>query len=340
MSLDVIQVFGDILKKVKKNKPGLLVLIGDELADRGNNDWFTLQILNALHDAKIPFQIQLSNHGLQALAFFSGTNTGSRLKNGQEASLNNCQVLLQAFPVLKNQFKTLTRMYKTHLSLIGYQFEDNKKERLVLYTHAPIDIQTIRLIASEFRIHELDLSTVVGLVDCIDKINARFLESIRNDGFIGFHVKTVHYKKSIRDMYDNHINTYLDSRSGIFQLCWNRDITHFPRVPCDIIATNVHGHVGSEASVKCYENLDTGLGRPAEIYINDVGDLIDLPAENEGSLRLFIRPLESLDKAHEYYRKAMMLATPVIGIKEKGLFSKIDPEEKHDHFEREGPRFK
>jgi hypothetical protein len=42
-------------------------LIGDELCDRGSNDYLTLILLNQLHRNKVPVEIILSNHGIDFL---------------------------------------------------------------------------------------------------------------------------------------------------------------------------------------------------------------------------------------------------------------------------------
>ena len=38
--------------------------MGDILADRGNNDYLTLKLLEKLHSLEIPYEIMLSNHDL------------------------------------------------------------------------------------------------------------------------------------------------------------------------------------------------------------------------------------------------------------------------------------
>jgi hypothetical protein len=341
LTLRVFNKFDETLKRVKKNKPGLLVLIGDELADRGKNDWFTLLVLNALHNANIPFQIQLSNHSLQALAFFSGARTGMHLGEGQEASLHNCYFLLKAFPELKPRLNELTTMYKTHLSLIGYQFNTDTENQLILYTHAPIDTQTIELVALEFNILDLDLSTASGLVDCIDKINAKFSENIQKNHFIKNYIHAAAYQKASQ-------KSSITQTSGLFELFWNRDLVNFPRNPCDAIFKNIHGHIGPAASVKCYENLDNHLGKPAETWLDSSGGTVTAPAADEGSLRVYVAPLQPVDKTHQYYRKAMAQTTLIAEVGKKrtlaedsqaGKGAGAGHDEDDDDLDRTGPGF-
>lgn len=332
--LKVLNKFDRTLKQVKKNKPGLLVLIGDELADRGQNDWFTLLVLDALHHANIPFQIQLSNHSLQALAYFNGTTTRRQLLEGQEISLQNCECLLGAFPELEPRFDELIAIYEAHLSLIGYQFNTDTERQLILYTHAPIDTQTIELIALEFNILDIDFSTASGLVACIDKINTKFSQSISKGDFIEKHIHLKSYQKAMESMKTP--NGFREATSGLFVLFWNRDLVNFPRNPCDAIVKNIHGHIGPAASVKCYENLDNNLGKPAGPGFTHLREPVTVPASDSGLLLVYVAPLQVADKTHQYYRKAMALTTPVTETGNKRVYS----EEDDNNLDRTGPGFK
>lgn len=57
--------FNQILSKIEFSKDSLVRLIGDELADRGNNDYFTLKILEKLNEHKVPVEIIVSNHSIE-----------------------------------------------------------------------------------------------------------------------------------------------------------------------------------------------------------------------------------------------------------------------------------
>jgi hypothetical protein len=53
----------DSIKLGSGNKKRLIRLIGDELADRGANDYLTLLLLGKMKDLELKYEIIWSNHG-------------------------------------------------------------------------------------------------------------------------------------------------------------------------------------------------------------------------------------------------------------------------------------
>ena len=130
-----MDLFETILTKATIHAPGGLIFIGDELADRGNNDWFTLLVMKKLDDSKVPFTIQLSNHSVIALLSFESNWCDPQLvKKGQQRSLTNLYELFRRGLITPVQLNNiLPKAYKEHLSLISYiKTEENRViERLV-----------------------------------------------------------------------------------------------------------------------------------------------------------------------------------------------------------------
>jgi len=62
-----ITEFNQILDKLVFNTEIGVRLIGDELADRGSNDYFTLKILEKLRKNNVPVEITVSNHSIDFL---------------------------------------------------------------------------------------------------------------------------------------------------------------------------------------------------------------------------------------------------------------------------------
>ena len=60
-----IKDFENIVSILPINPQKAITIIGDELADRGNNDYFTLLILKKLHKAGLNIDIMLSNHSVE-----------------------------------------------------------------------------------------------------------------------------------------------------------------------------------------------------------------------------------------------------------------------------------
>lgn len=57
--------FNTILDRIVFEKGRMIRLLGDELADRGANDYFTLKLLEKLQLNKVPVEILLSNHSVE-----------------------------------------------------------------------------------------------------------------------------------------------------------------------------------------------------------------------------------------------------------------------------------
>ena len=71
--LSDLNQFKEILASAKvKGGPQhpLIRLIGDEMADRGHNDYFTLLILEKLQQNHVPYEIITSNHGAEFMAAY------------------------------------------------------------------------------------------------------------------------------------------------------------------------------------------------------------------------------------------------------------------------------
>jgi hypothetical protein len=89
--------FNKILAKIEFNSDSTIRLIGDELADRGNNDYFTLKILEKLHDHKVPVEIIVSNHSIEFIEASEKQKDfrAPMLNNEHALSMKNLQTLVE-----------------------------------------------------------------------------------------------------------------------------------------------------------------------------------------------------------------------------------------------------
>jgi len=63
LNAEILNEFDSIIAGIKVIRHDILIrLIGDELSDRGKNDYFTLKIFQKLKQDGVPFEITLSNH--------------------------------------------------------------------------------------------------------------------------------------------------------------------------------------------------------------------------------------------------------------------------------------
>ncbi|MDX1837201.1 hypothetical protein DIZ81_06895 [Legionella taurinensis] len=172
-----LEEFNRILDGASLNRLAMLRLIGDELADRGQNDYFTLKILKRLGDAGVRTEILLSNHSAE---FLDNHHRGSLKKPedllGDEnaRSMHNLGTLLERGLVDSEEITSIVKdHYLPALKAISYSIDNTvQPPRLTLYTHAPVGIETIRSLADLYGI-PYDDSSIDRLCRTIDQINER-----------------------------------------------------------------------------------------------------------------------------------------------------------------------
>ncbi len=225
--------FQTILTNASVTSPKLITFIGDELSDRGNNDWFTLLLMKTLHEKNVPYQIQLSNHSSVALQSFSTNRPlpgmiGSA-QNNQQRSLDNMWALVKKGLITKEEVGSLANeFYKPHLRMIGYTKTTN--DHITLYTHAPVGLETVRDLSAKFEI-KYDDSTIESLIFCINEINKKASESMIKNDFKQYHDVT------------NRDNT----NDPLDRLFWSRELQpNFTLTPTyrSFKVECVHGHIG------------------------------------------------------------------------------------------------
>ena len=244
-----LEKFDSILHQARFHECGLIRLIGDELADRGNNDLFTLYILRVLHHHNIPFEIILSNHGIVALYKFD-QNDEERKRCiigvpgfSMQISADNMWACLSKDNfehIKKDALSIANHIYKPHLRLIGYHIasEQYGKQELTLFTHAPIGLETVRALAEQLGIPYED-DSIEHLVNCINKMNEKISQLIALN--------------QLRTLY----NPEITSSGPFHQIFWARQLPfNFTLKPQGHFVVNVvHGHVGPDHLETYHENL-------------------------------------------------------------------------------------
>lgn len=186
----------------------LIRLIGDELADRGANDYFVLKLFEKLANNAVPFEIIISNHGFEFLSVYEQglENHYSYLEKGPGGfalSLSNLRALITAKIVSKADIDYLVNtFYQPYLKVLGYSCftETSLKSSpgMTIYSHAPIGFQTIRSLARYMRVAYRD-ETAVLLAETIDRINNAFTTVVRNNALLQTYGAEL--KKQV-DVYD------------------------------------------------------------------------------------------------------------------------------------------
>ncbi|KTD57276.1 Dot/Icm T4SS effector Wip [Legionella shakespearei] len=185
-SEDIIE-FNQIIDGLEAGEKPLVRLIGDEICDRGQNDYFIFKILKKLKQSGIPYEILLSNHSIEFLIAYEYligndvTNLGAPNINfsGQAKSLNNMRMLIQEGLITREEIDELVKdVYKPGLRLLSYSISGND---ITLYSHAGIDLKTIRYMALKFRQYGVVYQdgSIEELARTIDAINEVFAEHVR-----------------------------------------------------------------------------------------------------------------------------------------------------------------
>lgn len=252
--------FNDILNKIKFNK-ATIRLIGDELADRGSNDYFTLKILEKLNEQNVAVEIMISNHSvefLQACEKFPETGHfhAPMLQCGHADSLERLQGLVEQGLVSPEEVLSIAkRAYKPALKVLSYTLSEDKTD-IIIYSHAPTGINTIKTLAEQFEVPYKD-STSTELAATIDAINAKFQHYVQTNT-----VSTLCPEEAMMQGYGGCAD--LTKHPLVFSM-WNRNyrLIDRPMSKADYHLGYAHGHDSQDpkAAAPNIYNLDNDLGK-------------------------------------------------------------------------------
>lgn len=171
------------------NPQSSIRLIGDEVGDRGKNDYFTLKILEQLNKNSVPTEILFSNHGIEFLEHYeNGFKEAGKLRDGRQTkSVYKTDDLLKRKKVPKEELDRLvSNYYLPNLKLISYTINESvTPPHISLQMHAPVGIKTIKSLAKKFKIECVDGvwdKDVYAFAKTIDTINERFYERAKTKG--------------------------------------------------------------------------------------------------------------------------------------------------------------
>jgi hypothetical protein len=255
ISVDIAQEAKECINSIKKGSGGdnrLIRLIGDELADRGSNDYFTLLLLDKMNDLQLNYEIIWSNHGQFFIEYYQEDQTLTsksrehieHILKPQAHSLIKLMELTQRYEYIKNEVKTMVeKSYKPYLKAMTYTEEADT--HLTLYTHAVAGPKEIEILARELNA-KYDDSTISALKETIDDINKKFRENFVNQG------RVVDFPGEDRD------DTFIWRRFS------NVPNSNRPHKYNGYTLSYVHGHDKEDARKEHIHNLDKDntLGYP------------------------------------------------------------------------------
>ncbi|MCW8387721.1 type IV secretion protein Dot [Fluoribacter dumoffii] len=256
---------------VIRDNQTLIRLIGDEVADRGNCDYFTLRILNLLNHNHCPLTILASNHGSEFIHAFEQLITGHLLLPAgyigdvQITSFWGLKLLLEHNLIQQEELiQLVNESYKPGLKILDYTLSE---QGITLFSHAPIRFDALQLLAAKLEVHYDDSSTT-ALAATIDQMNQRFQSYIdKNTLYTLFITETIHDRTQ---MSEEERTTW-----PLVYFFWNRwneikeTETARPAIHNNYCVTYVHGHDGYQSLLPHVHNLDTACGKEARTIENE-----------------------------------------------------------------------
>lgn len=257
--------FNHLVDKLVLKRKALVRLIGDELADRGQNDYFILKILQKLKQQDVPVDILMSNHSIEYIEAterleersgkFDTTILDKPFFQGHASSLHNLENLRQRGLISTKEVLEITSTsYKPNIKAVSYSLSEDQQE-ITLYSHAGIDIHVIALLAEKFNVDFKD-DTAVQLAQTIDQIN--------------LHISTHIDKGNLHSLYTAEMQEAgyrgfvpLSKESVLEYIMWNRHYHDLKRAPVHkgYNVNYVHGHDSGESCHENIYNLDSPLGK-------------------------------------------------------------------------------
>lgn len=301
-------------------------LIGDELADRGSNDYLTLRLLGFLHDHQVKVNITISNHSnefIRAYEALDYQNPEGAIEGADRHSFAGLKLLLDNNVVSKEEVNQLVNdAYKPSLKIMDYTLSDNG---ITLFSHAPIRFDRIKFIAKHMEV-VYDDSTKEALGATIDKINTRFERIVK--------LNKVHEFCATAGVDVGHMTPEQVARLPLVDIIWNRwnegkDTEDArPTQVNNYSIVYVHGHDPYQSQWGHVLNMDTALGKgmrsgqnkklerarqqvadqvdnwqEAQQYINDIDEYKILDSNERG-----LGQKHSLKLVHEEYRQSLQMS--------------------------------
>lgn len=295
-----IQNYQAILQTITINKEIAVTLIGDEFADRGKNDYFTLLVLKRLKEGDVDLDITISNHSAEFICDYDKPKfTGAHaLFPGQGDSLTRMMQLITKGVISEAEIRDIVKdVYIPTIKAIGYTVADNGN--LSIFSHAPIGLETIESLARKFKI-EYKEKTREDLIATIDAINDRVRIEFSSKQLTKLIQKEQHSSTNPEGFKPATEGSMpITHNSPLNRIIWNRLIERNLKTQPEnnaFIVKFVHGHVGDSTTAphKDLLNLDNQLGK---LY-NYIGEYVSRHSDEKTALQ-YHQEKKLSDKAQE-----------------------------------------
>lgn len=253
-----IDAFHNIIGSISALPVGTVRLIGDELSDRGSNDYFTLKILERLGELKVPVEVLISNHSTDFMDQYETQDDfiPARLTPDHSRSMLNLQSLITKGLIQRSTIDNMVaNTIKPILKALSYTL-DKENNKITIYSHAGIDLSVIESLSKKLGV-EYCHDTIEHLAQSIDLINAKIALHLHNNT-----LHTLYHHEYVMSGYMTH---GLDKdKSPLEFIMWNRYYSDLARPTKHANGYGldfIHGHDPNERSADNIFNLDNVLGK-------------------------------------------------------------------------------
>lgn len=177
LSNEEIQKMQEAIQSVQITERGekvLIRLIGDEFADRGKNDYYTLLMIEHFTNIGINFEFILSNHGYEFIRSYENGSFLPLMEADFTQSLHTMRQFINDRKIMATEIiSIINSFYKPRIKLISFSLNRTCDE-IYIYTHAPVGLADIQYISKALHICYGD-RTIEELATTIKLINKYFL---------------------------------------------------------------------------------------------------------------------------------------------------------------------
>ena len=279
-----ISTFERLLNDIKVTSGVKLRLLGDDLADRGTNDYLTLKLIETLIKGGVELEIIVSNHTsvfVTHIEFSIGAAEDENdvfdhnefkkafiakvegdLKEDARGpttrSLHALQRVVEKDVVTPEELLRLYNQYKTCLKCFSYDYSHTGN--LVVYSHAPIEFEThiYHTLVEQWAHLGVDYQQAVDRIveEAPDKLISKLSPEAKIFIINAINAVAVnHVQKNVLCWMFSDDVAYGTSTPVYMDAIWNRKYID------DASTLNVHGHNGASASGANHVSLDTLCGR-------------------------------------------------------------------------------
>ncbi|MCP3964800.1 MAG: hypothetical protein GY750_08115 [Lentisphaerae bacterium] len=242
----------------------LLILLGDTLSDRGNNDYMTLKVYELLSIFKQKYIIIFSNHDMEFILNFKKHKFCKKQKPetfvlssmmGQANSMMKMhECIMKAMITPKEIQSLIENVYLPNLKIVHHHKIKNTqaKEELLIFSHAPVNTSFLEecsniLQGKKSLNHDrfIMIRTIKTVTETIDKINSNF----DFDKFI-----EMHNNFNLKNCYN------ITESYPLIKLVWNKEDMGTENEDISDTVTYIHGHIGQQVfEAANIHNLDSNF---------------------------------------------------------------------------------